>query len=107
MISALRRYEFGRTGTVVDSMSTRPEIVFSAEWALGNGHDHGACRFAPGDTPAHGESHGTGGGVMKPVMVRIMKHGVTVKGIGGFTPGRGHGGLGGALHRCDRNDCDV
>ncbi|MBA5869473.1 MAG: prepilin-type N-terminal cleavage/methylation domain-containing protein [Nitrospira sp. CR2.1] len=25
---ALRRYEFGRTGTVVDSMSTRPEIVF-------------------------------------------------------------------------------
>ena len=26
--SALRRYEFGRTGTVVDSMSTQPEIVF-------------------------------------------------------------------------------
>ncbi|MBS0171708.1 MAG: GspH/FimT family pseudopilin [Nitrospira sp.] len=26
--SALRRYEFGRTGTVIDSMSTRPEIVF-------------------------------------------------------------------------------
>ncbi|MCW5787960.1 MAG: GspH/FimT family pseudopilin [Nitrospira sp.] len=25
---AFRRYEFGRTGTVVDSMSTRPEIVF-------------------------------------------------------------------------------
>lgn len=25
---ALRRYEFGRTGTVVYSMSTRPEIVF-------------------------------------------------------------------------------
>jgi len=24
----LRRYEFGRTGTVIDSMSTRPEIVF-------------------------------------------------------------------------------
>lgn len=26
--SALRRYEFGRSGTVVESMSTRPEIVF-------------------------------------------------------------------------------
>ncbi len=28
--TVLRRYEFARTGTVVDSMSTRPEILFQA-----------------------------------------------------------------------------
>ncbi|MDR4471145.1 MAG: GspH/FimT family protein [Nitrospira sp.] len=55
---AFRRYEFGRTGTVADSMSTRPEIVFQPSGRSATATTMALLDSRRSCTRHHGESHG-------------------------------------------------